>query len=86
VVEDSEGVLYVEDVAPVVVCNKVPPVSAVYHLKVPDVTLLALNATDPGPQSEAAVTVGAAGAVPVLTVAVTCVRLLVHPPLSNSTQ
>ena len=84
--DEREGVLYVDEVAPVVVCSKVPPVSTVYHLNVPEVALLALNATEPGPQSEAALTVGAAGAVPVLTVAVTCVLLLVHPPLSNSTQ
>ena len=83
---NKEGVLNVDEVAPVVVCSKVPPVSAVYHRNVPEEALLAPKATEPGPQREAAVTVGAAGAVPVLTVAVTCVLLLVHPPLSNSTQ
>lgn len=82
----SEGVLNVEDVAAVVVCSKVPPVAAVYHRNVPDDALLAINATDPGPQRDAAVIEGAAGATPELTIAVTWVLLLVHPPLLNSTQ
>ena len=69
-------------VAAVVVCNNVPPVEAVYHLNTPDgPPLFATRATEPGPQRVAPVTAGAAGAEPVLTVATTVVRLLVHPPL-----
>jgi len=82
----NDGVLYIDDVAAVVVCNNVPPVSAEYQRNVPEALLLALSATDPGPHNVADTVVGAAGALPALTVAVTCLLELVHPPLSNSTQ
>lgn len=81
----SEGVLYVDVVAAVVVCSNVPPDAAVYQRKVPEEALLAPSATVPGPHKEAPVTVGAAGAMPEFMNARTCTRALVHPPLSNST-
>jgi hypothetical protein len=54
------------------VCNRVPPVLASYHLKVPAVALLALSDTVPAPQREPATTVGAVGTA--FTVAMTAVR------------
>lgn len=58
--------------AAALVCSKVPPVEALYHLNVPAVELLAATITVPGPQVEPAVTVGAAGTA--FTVAVTALR------------
>jgi hypothetical protein len=79
-------VLYVEVVADAVVCSSVPPVDAVYHLNVPvGPPLVEVKASDPGPQRDAPVAAGAAGADPAFTVATTVVRVLVHPPLKNST-
>lgn len=66
-----DGVLNVDDVLPVVVCRSVPPEAAVYHRKVPEEVVLASSATEPGPQIDAPVVVGAAGATPEFTVAVT---------------
>ena len=54
------------------VCNKVPPVEALYHLNVPAVELFAVTVTVPVPQREPAVAVGAVGIA--LTVAVMAVR------------
>ena len=66
--------------AAVLVCNKLPPVPASYHLKVPAVALLAVSDTVPGPQREPATTVGAAGTA--LTDAAMAVRgELSHVPL-----
>lgn len=70
-----------DDVAPEVVCSKVPPVAAVHQRKTPAEPLVEFKATDPGPHREPPVAAGADGAEPALTVAVTAVRLLVHPPL-----
>ena len=58
--------------AAVLVCNKLPPVLASYHLKVPAVALLAVSDTVPGPQREPATIVGAAGTA--FTVAITALR------------
>ena len=85
--DEIEGVLNVDEVAAVVVCNNVPPVSAEYQRKFPLELLLALKESVPGPQSEAPLTVGGAGAVPEFTKPRTRVLPLEHPPaFSNSTQ
>lgn len=55
--------------------------AAVHQRNTPEDPLVEVNATDPVPHREAPEADGAAGAVPVVTVAVTAVRLLVHPPL-----
>ncbi len=73
-----------EEFAPIVVCSKVPPVAADHHLNTPDVVLLAVKATVPGPQLEPGGTEGGAGAEPGFTVASTAVLPLVQPPLLNS--
>jgi hypothetical protein len=70
------------DCAVALVRNKVPPVLALYHLKVPAVALLAARITTPGPHVEPAVTVGAIGtefivAVTDLRVALSQLLLLV---------
>ena len=62
----------------VLVCNNVPPVEALYHLKVPAVELFAANTTAPAPQVEPAVTVGADGMA--FTVAVTALRVVLSQP------
>jgi hypothetical protein len=85
VLDDSDGVVYVEVVAPVVVKSNVPPVAADHHRKFPDVALVATRFTVPAPQRPTFGAVGAAGAVPVLTVATTAVRALVHVPSLKST-
>ena len=59
---------------PALVCSKVPPVSALYQRKVPEVTLLAVSATVPEPQREPAVTVGAVAGDEEFTVATMAVR------------
>jgi hypothetical protein len=81
VVPEIDGVLYVELVAAGVVCSSVPPVAADHQRKTPEDPLVDVNATEPVPHRDAPVADGAAGAVPVVTVAVTAVLLLVHPPL-----
>jgi hypothetical protein len=83
VVAESDGVTKLDEVAPVLVCNTVPPVAAVHHLNTPLDALVAFSVTVPVPQRDAAVADGAAGAAPVVTVAVTAVRELVQVPLPN---
>ena len=57
-----------------------PPVEALYHLKVPAIVLFTVNTTVPAPQREPATAVGVAGNV--FTVATTAVRgELSHVPL-----
>lgn len=69
----SEGVvkLFVVRLA-ALVCSRLPPLTASYHLNVPAMALLAARVTVPEPQVEPGVTVGAAGNV--LIVAATDLR------------
>ena len=77
-------VVYVLVVAAGVVNNNVPPVAALYHMKVPEVADVAVSITVPFPQRGTSDAVGAGGTV--FIVAVTAARaLLTQVPLSNST-
>lgn len=71
----SDGVVKLLLVAEALVCKSVPPTSALYHLNIPAVVLVADNATVPLPQRDLLVTVGAVAGEPVLTVAITAVRV-----------
>jgi hypothetical protein len=73
VVALKEGVVKLLVVTAVaLVCTKLPPVAASYHLKVPATGLLAASVTVPVPQVAPAVVVGAAGTA--LMVATTDLR------------
>ena len=81
---DIEGVVYMDVVELIDVCNNVPPDEAVYHLNVPGVELLAFKVTVPSPHLELPVAVGGTGATPAFTLASTAVLELVQKPLLNS--
>ena len=85
VVVDSDGVVKLFEVSPAaLVCNKVPAVSAEYHLNVTAAILEAESVTVPIPQMEPGVTVGAVGIV--FTVATTAIRgELSQAPLLKTT-
>lgn len=83
VVAASEPVVKEEVVVAASVSTNVPPVEAVYHLKVPDDADVAPRLTVPVPHLDALVIVGTAGGVRIL--ATTVVRVLTQVPLSNST-
>jgi hypothetical protein len=78
------GVLKVDEDVERLVDNNVPPTDASYHRNVPFVVDVADSTTEPAPQFEPFVPVGAAGTA--FTIALTAVRLeLVQNPLLNST-
>ena len=67
---------------PALVCNGDPPLSAAYHLKVPDDALPADRETVPVPQREPGVVVGAVGSA--LMVATTEVLGVLSQPVPGS--